>query len=355
VGVGEKLMRFWPFILALLMLVALIASAMPQPTSQPLIADVRTVGDLRAVPAVQIGAELRVHFGVAESKLGPWMMVYCLAESDGTQLDRRRDDQNEPLGPVSVAWYGEREVAVKKQTSRPAAVIKGPVLFSRTLVANGAGLQHLKILGPAGEEITTREFRFAHPRGTSWGVFKTSHDSVDHEGAAACPLISGDFGRSLPTLPDGSVDDQALLPGIDDRPTGDIELSIRGGAFVVHCGQKMFEWPDDLLLARWWRNGVAIDAPYIQPKMLQAGRQIVETNEFVIPFDVPPRLGPVHSGDKVAIQILYSPGATSLPPPTGAQHYSQLNTVKSADPPRISDRLKFDITDDLVRAARSNR
>jgi hypothetical protein len=114
----------------------------------------------------------------------------------------------------------------------------------------------------------------------------------------------------------------------------------------------MLDRADHRLLARWWVNGEPIAAPPAKHMGLKEARLLRMTKEIRVRFGLPATLGQLKSGDRVALQVLYTP--KDLEPVFDGleqkQQQMQLQSVQGeANCLLPSNRIEFVISEQMLR------
>ena len=110
----------------------------------------------------------------------------------------------------------------------------------------------------------------------------------------------------------------------------------------------MIDWPDELLLARWWVNGKAIVAEKGGRNILKSmSRKMELTSEMIVTFNYPTSLGAVKEGDKIALQVLYAPDGFDFDPEAMLLQESVRWRVSA---PVLSNKIEFPVTKEMIAA-----
>ena len=139
-----------------------------------------------------------------------------------------------------------------------------------------------------------------------------------------------------------------------------LALSLEKGVFVVKCEAKMRRDPDHRLLARWWVNGKSVTWTKPRDALLDdimRARAVSYGKEMTVGFGLPARLGDLKVGDKVALQVLYTPGKhqwfhnpnemvfgralQKLAVMTAGSH-------EAVHVPMLSNRIEFEVTEAML-------
>jgi hypothetical protein len=88
--------------------------------------------------------------------------------------------------------------------------------------------------------------------------------------------------------------------------------------------------------------------------MISIGREVTYAKEMRVAAGWPDHLGELKAGDKVGLQVLYSPAMARQIPPKNmfARALGALGRQEpgAAPVPLLSNRIEFTVTDDLLRA-----
>ena len=357
----------------------LVTAARTTAAAEPAeLARVETVADLEAVPPVETGDGWSVRLGFAEPDAGgSWIVLYCLA----TQSDKaRRNDgpdegvAGEPLGPVWYTLEGRGCPKAQRASLQRAAFATrpGPLLWCEIVPLPAETATTLTILGAKDHALARHEFEQpTKARPHLWHTF------VSERGAAAAAdngdgdgdgdgepgtVVADRSDAARPRLVDAIVppgrqagDDRPLpLPGAADAGEADeLKLSLTGGAFVIAADRPMIDRPARHLLARWWVNGEPVVARLAERQFAHSGfGQMRQTNEFRVGLGLPESLGKLKRGDRVGLQVLYCPAGFDRVSKTGAMKQLMEQMAAASAVPLLSNHLEFELTKELLAAAR---
>jgi len=354
--------------------------------------DVRTLDDLRNAPKVVFNEDWDAHFGLADSGAdgGPWGLVYCLitarAEAVPAALPAGKSMGGNRLGPFRYRCdpFEDRIMAAAEDSKVPAK----PAEAKEWLFCNMVPLTyHLRIWTGDENVVASRQIEVKEPRACYWQTFARIDRYEDEQKEtrfrevptvkpwAAAPAFDGrvnllpagdlklphsDAGKEKENQLPGGL---PLLGGWDTllaakpavgavSPLG-LKLSLAGDRLLIQStGCQMLDWPDQCVLARWWVNGSPL-VPKRNPRLIShaESRQIIETNESIILFTLPEWLGALRPGDKVGLQVLYSPDEHELvsDPPFEMDHMmSRIQGRGYATVPLLSNRIDFDVTAEML-------
>jgi len=357
----------------------------------------RTIPDVAALEALEAfephrlatGWEVRLGLGEAGADAGPWRLLYCLARYVGDDAKPSFSVDGKVygrlLGPVFCTTSGEAR-AVSQMAMWASAPREG--LFCSLVLVAWEGAYKLRVVSPKGRTLAQRELVVKTPRPCPWQQFARGRRTLAREGEpsccvrakayAACPS----FGECASIWPpsDRQVEFAARqggtpLPGriplggpweellgakeVRQLREGErrhpLRLTLDGKAFVVRAGVKMVDWPDLHVLARWWVNGRPVIPKRSEGmEMIQLGRLLSYAREMKVAVGWPDSLGNLGEGDKVGLQVLYSPGMTEQIPRKRADG-KLLCAAFAGDEdvarvPLLSNRIDFTITQALLDA-----
>jgi hypothetical protein len=368
-------------------------------TTLPAVTAVTSLAELRALPPAEVhGWEVRVGIADGGRDAGPWKVLYCLAKpTEGTNgLTPGTIDE---LGPLTVdfglASEGGSFIEKLKDQSASAnrTIHKGDSLFARIIPLASKGAWELTVSsprpteprGPGGSAPLFRtRFDIGQDVPLFWQQFATLERYQDERNDtrfrciaaarpyAAFPQIDGGAnllpaGRPITApgiegphkqnrLPCGLP----LLGGWAEAITGKIDpkvidvppltLSLVDGWFIVQSrGPDLIDWADQRLLARWWVNGEPMPAPLSDAPALKQARMLHSTAQMGVRFGLPATLGSVKPGDRVAMQVVYSPRDIE-PACRQRQQQAQSQAILGQAACLLpSNRIEFVVTDSMLR------
>jgi hypothetical protein len=355
--------------------VVLALAAPTRADDPPEIPRVKTLAELRAVAAVDTGDgwSVRLGYGEPDDDLGAsWRVLYCLAEpapADAPDGRPREGPLGDPLGPVSYTWEPTpraNEEALSRM--QRAVALTRPGLYCATLPAGAAREMRVTVNAP-GERVLARR-AFPPEKGQRpayWHTFAESRPKsaddvpvsvVADEAAAAYPLFRGWPVRlpdeKKPAGEPGAHDD---LPGLGGAGEADgLRLTLEGGAFVIATDRGTTRSPNESFLARWWVNGRPVAAPRPGAERAKFQQRLSPKGAPVtVGFGLPDHLPALKPGDRVALRLMYAAeGQRLLPFGTGGVFRQQ--QMRAVDPdavdrPLLSNRLEFEVTDELLAEA----
>ena len=361
------------------------------------IPDVRTVSDLSTQEPIASGDgwEVRLGIGAGGEASGPWRLLYCLVKQTDDdpkpKVDVASDGGDEFLGPVRyrVRQDGE-EYKVLRELARVARLPVRDALYCGRILTAWKGRYHVSVFSRDGKLLAECAFEIDSPRMCYWQQFACVEPSdaaasvdatVRDRAYAAVP----NFNRTMPIWqPDQilGIETAGMLPlpgtvpvdfawlnciaasqrSTKPRKHSDhaLTLSFEKGCFVLNSIAPMVNWPDRLLLARWWVNDHPI-VPKVSTKneLQELHRQLAPTKQFEMAAALPLGLGELKPGDKIGVQLLYSPTIYELLP--ASREESQLKQlalgIEDETPaiPLISNRLEFEVTPRLLENRAEHR
>ena len=312
-------------------------SAWPDEPSKviPSLPVVKTWGELRKQPAVEVAPGVYVRLGIqaAECGLAEGVFVYCL--TDGYAPPARWSEYDR-IGPLNIAlkdgdgkpldvW--EHGFGVEAHREIPAGLDKCQLLFLRRVVVVSPGVVRIRVesrlLAAEPHVLAAGELK-GGKTGHPWLRFEDT--GPDREaGQTEFNVRNGSGGPALPSWPelcplvsDGTVDgknikrsaDELLPHLIPDAPSPGFELAFADGVLTVRskamigtCG------PDYHFLARWWVNGkpVTLAVPK-DPGFGTLGKAFTADKPWPqvrLHLDLNLDQIGAKQGDEVGIQLLY--------------------------------------------------
>lgn len=329
---------------------------------------------LRSQRPIRLGDNWEVRLGLGDggAEAGPWRLLYCLAnwtnENESPSLAYKGESLGESLGPVfyRVSMDGETPLAACARVMFAAENTPPEGLYCGMVLTAWQGKYHVEILSQDDRIIARRTINVPQPRPLYWQEFAQQKGTILQSPVAARPAFAGTWplwengGRIASQL-----QQRCPLPGAIPTPNvwigyvgrkataireGEVNyplaLSLTEGDFVVRSPVKLVDWPDLYLLARWWVNGQPI-APH-RPEgisMRAIGRQVSFTKEMRIRFGLPDTLGKLEPGDKIGLQVLYSPAMIGQVPVSTGSHAclkaTRPHDSRQATVPMTSNRIEF--------------
>ncbi len=353
------------------------------------IAAVGSMTDLLDQPAIAVAGDWKVRLGWADASPGgePWELLYCWAEYTGTDgkpaLPQTKDDPRDPLGPVRFRVSDPDKKArlevMEKSIAQDRAAPPTRALYAAVVPVAWNGRYEVSVFGADGREVGRAMLTIDKPRpclwqtlgmlnpaartaGGPWVVMASSPTAVypwiDGAAPAWTPLIDPTLAdlTAKKGLPGQLPVAAAWLPPKYGPPPDklgepDLALSLDGGDLVVRSRGPINTDADLNLAARWWVNGEPVPAPPADAaRLLQEARKIETGTEARLPLILPQALGRLKAGDKVGLQVLYSPAM--LRPLTADRNHEQLEALAAAEPvnvPLLSNRLDFAVTEAMLK------
>jgi hypothetical protein len=141
--------------------------------------------------------------------------------------------------------------------------------------------------------------------------------------------------------------------GEEDRPL--LQIVLEKGVLTVRCGVSISLALNEHLLARWWVNGELKPAAEERFETLEKMDRTGFGREGQAALALPPFLGKLKVGDKVGLQVLYSPQEIERAPwPDDVDRLEDIRAFKNQDPadaidvPLLSNRIEFDVTAEML-------
>lgn len=314
----------------------------PAPAARPRsneLPQVRSLQELGALPEVDAGAGWRVRLAWARggAEAGPWVLAYCQARYVG---------EGKPALSYSGPWLGTAVGPVFARLTRmDVATLRAQEKFSfqRSGLPKEAvycclvplavhGRFRLDVLTARGQVLAGQGFAVDQPRPCLWQEFgwRDRQDSAysgpawplaaspNYDGLQPVWSLEGAQVRAAggpPTLP-GQLPSEFSPSLSTTRRAGEaiegLSLALVDGQFVIKSAATMITWPDLHLLARWWVNGTPMAAPLADGVGISISRAVTTGKEMKVPFHLPATLGRLKPGDKVELQVVYSPAMIDL-------------------------------------------
>ena len=182
--------------------------------------------------------------------------------------------------------------------------------------------------------------------------------AVADKAAAAYPLFR-DWPVRLPDekKPAGKPGAHDDLPGLGGAGEADgLRLALEGGAFVIATDHGTTRSPNESFLARWWVNGQPVTAPRPGAERAKFQQRLSPKGAPVtVGFGLPDHLPALKPGDRVAVRLMSAAEGQQLLPfgGEGVLHQQQLRAIDpdAVDRPLLSNRLEFEVTEELLRHA----
>lgn len=345
------------------------------------IAAVTDFDQLRSQRPIRLGDDWEVRFGLGYggTEAGPWRLLYCLAnwtnENESPSLAYKGESLGEPLGPVFYRVSMDRQTPLAEcgQMMFAAEEVSPEGVYCEMIITAWQGRYHVEIFSRDDRIIARRTIDVAQPRVLYWQEFALQKGTISKSPVAARP----EFVGTWPLWENGGrvasqLHRRCPLPGSIPTPTAWIDyvgtearairdgeriyplkLSLKDGQFVIQSPVRLVDWPDYYLLARWWVNGKPVlPRRPEEMSMRSIGRQVSFTKEMQIPFGLPDPLGTLKVGDKVGLQVLYSPAMIEQVPISPIS-LALLRAVSPHDAnvaamPMTSNRIEFAVTEAML-------
>lgn len=342
------------------------------------IAAVTDVDHLRSQRPIQLGGDWQVRFGLGDggTEAGPWRLLYCLAnwtnEKESPSLASKGESHGEPLGPVFYRVSKGRQSRLADERGQmmfAAEDVPPEGLYCGMILNAWQGKYHVEVLSQDGEIIGRRTIDVPRPRLLYWQEFALQKGAISESPVAARP----EFVGTWPLWENGGriasqLQQRCPLPGTIPTPTAwvdyvgsearairdgetiyPLQLSLEAEQFVIQSPVRLVDWPDYYLLARWWVNGEPVLPRRTEEiSMRSIGRQVSFTKEMQIQFGLPDALGRLEVGDKIGLQVLYSPAMIEQVPishaPVACLHAVSPHDSDVAAMPITSNRIEFAVT-----------
>ncbi len=339
----------------------------------PEIVIVRSVEELRQAELHRLDNGWEVRLGLADggAEAGPWKLLYCLTRWVGEGEPRIHIEgavQGKMLGPVfyTLRVPGRERRALAKMAMAAMAGPEG--LYAAVVPVAWRGEFDLEVFAAKGELVARRRLAVKAAEPCYWAQFARGRERlvlkgaapwvVRREVAAAIPQFSealtlwpADAKREALRLAEGGEPLPGQVPS--RRPAHRLTLALEDDAFVIRSKVKMVVWGDRRLLARWWVNDKAVLPPRPDGmEALQVGREVTRGKLLRVAFALPGFLGTPRAGDRIGLQVLYSPARVRPLPRARAEqelrHALADADVRIARVPMLSNRLDFAVTEGLL-------
>jgi hypothetical protein len=280
-------------------------------------------------------------------------MVYCLHEEydprgvEQPPLARGFRGEMHELGPLEVGLRWEpakQQLQHVKEITR--AIRNPPVLYQALVPLRRSGKAKLTIYSPGGGELAWTAMAVAKADPSPWQRFATVDWTAEKPAATAA--VPAD--RVVPKVEEERpVKDEKDLPLAPAAPL--LKLSLKDGVFLIDAGkQEMEDRPEELLLARWWVDGepAAMDVAR-EPRQMAEARKVEYASQMKVAFGLPANLAGVRVGDKLTLQVMYSPDG--FEPAEPEQQFQRLMRARRSDGVglAISNKLEFTVTEAMLQ------
>ncbi len=373
-------MRIFLVIAAIYLLLCLPGNLRAAPTTQPLqeIASPEELSPLAAgmmskqsstQPAKQTritlptGEKVRLAIGPLDAELGPWRIVYCVLEEDGTANKSEHPEvgDGESLGPLWVRC-DVKDSGSETKVEKRDRVEWGEMGIKKVLPITYQALVPIKP-GPAVIRVATSakkvvaEIAVDGPKDlvTPWRPFSRDNFQRTPAGERFGPalIVSEHNAPVIPYL--AQVFDPAKkskkVPDANPAPLAELKLSLKDGLFTVDAGPMKIQ-DDDSLLARWWVNGkLQLPDPKARQFLFEKARMVREESVLNVGFALPNDLKNCAVADHIAVQVLYSKGGWKYFPSDRRSPSLAMRADEFSPDLAISNRLEFTLTAEQLKPA----
>ena len=336
------------------------------------IPDVNTLEDLQKSALIKVDDwEVRLGLGDGGEGAQSWKLIYCFAKyvgpeaGDGAEITTADDPEVgiRALGPVTFWLKDGHGVKIERLRHALARLVPRGGLYVAVLPLPGPGDFVLEAMNDRDEAIARRNLAVRREAGHPWVKFATMPPTPKKdppELAVSSSLILRWWPKidgTLPILEGKTLSEAADKPLPAKLTPGGIELKLEQGAFVLRS-EVGLEWDPRHLLARWRVNGVPPRFDVLEGlEAAEALRKRTRSKEARVAFALPGFLGAVKPGDKVALQVLYSPEEVEYVRPPGEMMrirrlVQDLREKRDdeAQTPLLSNRLEFEVTAEMLKA-----
>lgn len=348
----------------------LIVSLRAAAADVPAIPLIKTLDDLRHVAPVKLGDGSEVRIGITETPADgmPLRFVYCLPVDPNAKPANMGGDPEEWAGPVRVRVVrarGVEEVTGEVQADE-LAKIDGEAFYCTAIPVFNKGNFQVEVLGRSAKrdepDVLIYQSTMEVPKGRVCYWHQFTEKPGDDYGVASHPKAARPRYSGLTRHSPAMMKPDAALDGLDaEHPLElSLDLSVAEPKLTVKCAEEMINSPDEHLLARWWVNGKPVPAEPCpiasERKLMQHGWGISFAKEIKLVFALPKNLGTLKAGDRVELQVMYSPAGnkpvfdsavaemggpvTKLFVPRIVAHPATL--------PRLSQKLEFIVTAEML-------
>ncbi len=334
---------------------------------------ISTLAELRAQSPTHLQTGWDVRVGIADpgKDAGPFILIYADVQSKSpTELPHNRDP-HEWLGPLFVRtqWDDVRaevqQVKAERKISDGLYAIAIPTRKGTCQITVDDGIKTLWEEKKTFSEVSPSPWQpfvglseikvpAVHASDQSWAVIPKflGDQPLLALGDFAAKQSDADalFNKSLPLVMPLQPDWLPPVLGIK-AGTPPLLLALDHDQFIlVATGRQMLDWPDKILLARWWVNDKATFPEIGDYKLNEMLRKISETGTFNVAFSYPESLH-AKAGDVLALQILYNPnGYEQVVNGPSTPSREAIDIVRNPAMPMLSNRLEFKLTKDLLAA-----
>ncbi|HVT81587.1 MAG TPA: hypothetical protein VHM90_13145 [Phycisphaerae bacterium] len=352
------------------LLLALLSTSTSAFAASP-IPKISTAAELRAQTPTRLATGFNVRLGITDvnKDAGPFLLLYADVESKSPADLPHNRDPHEWLGPLFVrAQWDDLKRTDEQVEARPGEMQSG--LYALAIPVR-KGTCHLTI-DDGTNTIWDEKIQIDAVPPSPWQPFVGLGKTKTIDGAraseeawAAIPRLEGGLPLlNLAEFAAGHKDAEALfkksLPlsmpldptwaSATDARAASLKLGLADATFTLAAdGRKMLNWPDEVLLARWWVGGKAVypDATMQNALQQHMARAMSETDKMTIAFGYPEYLHATE-GDTLALQVLYSPRGYAQVATGEPLVQAAINSKENL--PLLSNRLEFKLTRELIAA-----
>jgi HEAT repeat protein/beta-lactamase regulating signal transducer with metallopeptidase domain len=349
------------------------------------IVQVRSVADLLKQPVIEVGA-WRVRLGWADSGPdgGPWKLLYCWAEDVGQAGPaENRDPSRTRLGPVTFKVTdpdGPREMSELAHIEEPAQKARKEALYAAVVPAAWKGRYQISVFGDGGREVARtilsvdrtdpglwqslgRLNPAARDDRGPWVVMAESPMAVHPWTSGRDPVWTPPAGLKLADLEyekglPGQVpamqfwlEPKYRTPPSSKLSEGNLTLSLDDGDLLIIARGTINTDADYHFAARWWVNGKPVPAAPVKKLLDEQARKIEAGMTVKLPLALPQTLGELKAGDKISLQVMYSPDQVRVLPGDRDQNRVHLleSIADTVNVPLLSNRLDFAVTAEMLK------
>jgi hypothetical protein len=328
---------------------------------------VRTWGDLLEQPTITLADGSTVRLGM-EARSAPRLssvFIYCLTQ-DGKPL--RQTIEGSTLGPITVEVLlpnPKREATAKisQQSAEPADREPYWQLYALSIPLDQVGTHRITLRDAQKEVIASATIQATDEPYHAWMPFGLPEEIRPLDGKdedldlgrfaakrlpAAAPSSSGSFPIAVMAVERSNAKlSRVPLPAGQPRPTErSIVLERKGSQFQIASPRTLIIAVSEgygKLLVRWWVNGQPVrPANNDDPLSLIVGGRIIETKDVHFDLEPLPKGLGIRSGDRIGMQVLYSPsGWKHVGPDTVSLLSASMVTLGDAAVPMVSNRIEW--------------
>jgi len=329
---------------------------------------VKTWGELRKQPAIEVGNGVSVRFGIeaAECGLAEGVFVYCLTDGYAPPASWHEHDRFGPLyivlsdgdGKQLDVWTDGFGLVTKRKL--PAGLDKCQLLFLRRAVAVRPGVVRVRVeQRPNRDEsrvVAAGELKVA---GSGHPFLRFDYSGPKRRaGQTEFRERNSPGGPALPSWPEfcqlvsqGTVDGKDIRRAADERlprlvpnaPSPDFELAVADGIMTVRSKSGIGTFgPNYHFLARWWVNDKPVAAAIPDdPIGGRLGHRFTDDKpwpEVKLRLDLALEQLGAKRGDEVGVQLLYCEHGSE------PVHEQKMTIIKGWDRdtlPLLSNRVTF--------------